>query len=192
MKFGSIFYLSLTAITLGSGFAIKGRSETKLPKIVIKSITNSTNNDLVLIDRLHPRTKPIVLPKENTVEVNIKCTQKNINCMGSLKEILAKQAQYVFKQSHELSRKNNPNEVYFHICVQLGGVNDGSGIIIGADRSIIYKFLGAGKQGGCIMSSGSLKSNPNQLEFNILISPNKYLEDEGKFGLNFVFQYKEV
>lgn len=158
----------------------------QLPKLVIKKIINNTGHDLIIIDRLSKKTKEI--PANKTAEINLQASNKNVIIQGSMKDAMAQEAQYVIKKNHGAP----DDEAYLHVTLTEGGVNDGSGMIMGKLGSVILKFLLAGKNGGCQMSTNTLKrANTSLVETAITLSLSKRALKENIFGLDAEYTLEE-
>ena len=106
-----------------------------------------------------------------------------------MKEVMAKEAQYIIKKADSA---DNTQEVYVHMNVAQGGVNDGSGIVTGRLGSIIFKFLLAGKNGGCRMSSGALENNNNSsVEVSLNLTMLKWAAANNVFALDAEYTVEE-
>ena len=110
--------------------------QSKFPTLSIKTIHNTTNYDMLFVDRL-AKDKSILLPAGKVTQVGFVANSKHkVTINGSMTDIMAQKAQYVFKKLDQNKRPELNQEVYFNLCIVLGGVNDGSGIITGTPGSL--------------------------------------------------------
>ena len=97
-------------------------------------------------------------------------SQNKVKIQGSMSAVMAKKAQYVIQKLDEAGNPEPDQEVYLNIETAPGGVNDGSGFITGRPGTTIVKFNMAGKNGGCAMSSSTLKNkNCKNVNFDLVL-----------------------
>lgn len=159
-----------------SAFLFLGLSanEPMMPQMVIKTIQNNTPYTLRLTDRFNTN-KALIIDAGQTLEANFEIIgSKNVIIQGSMRAILAEEAQFIIQKLDVAGNPVADNEAYLNLCTVPGGVNDGSGFITGTIGSIVFKFFMAGKQGGCLMSSGRLKNNScNLIEINLVLNADE-------------------
>ena len=148
----------------------------QLPDVIVANISNYTDEDLIFKDRFTGDIATI--PAAQTARVNFFLnSRKNILINGSLKDALSKEAQYIVQKVD--SYGYIIQESYLHMNALEGGINDGSGFIIGTPGTVIFKFLLAGKNGGSQMSTKKIKSTTLLLEVNVEFStPRSVIEAE--------------
>lgn len=150
-----------------------------LPNVVIRNIQNDTQEDITISDRSN-KSREILIAAGKTVDVSLKSNNNNVAIQGSMKDCMAEKAQFVIKKATDKDQ-----EVYLNVNAAQGGVNDGSGMISGRLGTIALKFLLAGKNGGCIMDSGTLKNNNcKEVDINIKLALMARAIKENKFVLS--------
>ncbi len=176
-------FIAFTLLTLVSSFSF---GATQLPKLILKSIINETGHDIVLTDTLTKKTMAIAAGA--TAQLNLPATDKNVVISGNMREIMARAAQYLIKKA---DATDNNQEVYMHMNLAQGGIDDGSGMITGKLGTIIFKFLLAGKNGGCQMGSQTLTNTQNSVAVSLKLSVLKRAQEENRFAINADYSLEE-
>lgn len=155
-------------------------------KIIINTIHNDSSYSLKLTDRLTLNSLPLTIQPGQTIQTSIDLNNaKKVVIMGNMKDIMANEAQYLIQKIEQDGTVNSNEEVYLNIHTCPGGVDDGSGIICGKVGTTVMNFLMAGKQGGCIMSSGRLPENDNATSnFKLTFFTDKYNRTVGSLEVN--------
>lgn len=149
----------------------------QLPNIVVSSISNYTDENLIFKNRFTGDN--VVIPAGQTSYINFLLNNKrNIIINGSLKDVLSKDGQYLVQTVD--SSGTIIQESYLHMSTLEGGIDDGTGIIIGAQGTTIFKFLFAGKNGGSQMSTKKIKNDATSVvEVNLeFYTPRSVIEAE--------------
>ena len=136
----------------------------QLPAVVIRNITNDTVEDITVSDRSN-KSREILIAAGKTVDINLKSNNQNVAITGNMRDEMAEKAQFVIKKATDKAQ-----EVYLNVNAAPGGVNDGSRIIMGTLGTIALKFLLAGKNGGYLMDSDTLKNNCKKVDVNIKLA----------------------
>lgn len=174
------------ALIILFSFSLIATTEQQLPKIIIRNIENNTSEDLVIIDR-NSKDKEILIAAGKTVDAKIVSNNNNVAIRGSMKDCMSEKAQFVIRQVTDKDQ-----EVYLNVNVAPGGVNDGSGIISGTLGTTALKFLVAGKNGGMMMSSDTLKNNNNKtVEMNLKLELLKWAIAKKVLALDISYQVNE-
>lgn len=183
----TLFMTGFFALTRASEKEIMPKNEhvsnVQLPKLIIKTIYNTTKYDILFVDKL-ALDKTVMLPAGKIVEVNFIANDQNVIVLnGSMAEVMGEKAQYVFKK---LDKENNPEvnqEVYFNMSMTSGGVNNGSGIVAGTFGSTVLNYYVAGKNGGCMMQSGRIDTDCQAVEFELELTINEEDVRANKFRM---------
>ncbi len=156
----------------------------QMPAIIIRSIKNNTRYDFLLLDRFNKKTALKILSGQTVDTSLITNNKNNIVLRGSMVDIMAKKAQYIFKRIDENGESVPHEEVYLNIHASAGGVDDGSGIISGTPGSVILKFFMAGSKGGCIMTSERLQNAQCKVgEFSLELGSDEDADRENVFRI---------
>lgn len=179
-------YFSLISLITLAGISSIANGMQNFPLLIIKKVTNNTATDIVLLDR-NNSNKPIAIPAQQSIDTSLNATTKNVIISGDMGTCMAQQAQY---EVQPINSKNDQG-VYIHMNLFPGGVNDGSGIIVGDEGSLVLKFLLAGKKGGMQMQSRPLKkSDAKSVEVALILSMSRFASKE-RFALEAQYTTEE-
>lgn len=190
----ALLFLAVAPIEAAQGKKHKTTSnKTKYPTILIKTVHNHTPYNLMLVDRL-ARNVSAIIPSGEKVEVALTSNGMNkVVIQGSLSDVMAKKAQYVFIKLNEQGTPEMDQEVYLNIACTPGGVNDGSNFIVGTKGSTVLEFYVAGKRGGAQIWKGPLKnSHCKSVECDLNLYLPETATEEGVFRLTIENDVQEI
>lgn len=154
-----------------------------LPKLVITKITNDTDHEILFIDT-HAKNRTVTIAAHQTAAVDLHVSTEPVK--GDVKECMAEKAQYVVRKA---GVQNNEHDVYIHMNLAPGGVDDGSGFITGTVGSAVVTFLLASAQGSCAKASQNLKENfGSYIEASLELKMPAWAKEKDVFALS--AQYK--
>lgn len=125
----------------------------KTPILLIKSLTNYTPYDLVMVDRSNNTYFHLASGYTYNSLYKIENYQKII-LDGSMLNCMEQQAQFIIGVADDEGPERG---AYFNIYVGQGGIRNGSGIMTGSKDKLSLDFFIAGTQGGCSMSTRSIQ-----------------------------------
>lgn len=181
-------------------------SSLAMPTLKIRRVENHTPFDLGLIDRIN-NTGTAISSMQGFEYTDYTITQsRNIVINGSMKDVMIDYAQFQIQSIDKNMQLTENCTSYMNICLLEGGINDGSGFITGTKGSIVLKFLFAGSNSGCVMSSGPLKlftlaanANPNnttevktQKQNSVVIDLLFYMDTKDKSCLKCEYTMHEI
>jgi hypothetical protein len=154
-----------------------------LPKLVIKKITNDTDHEILFIDT-YAKNKSVTIAAHQTAAVDLHVSTDSTK--GDMRECMAEKAQYIARKAGD---QNNEHDVYIHMNLTPGGVDDGSGFITGSLGSTVVTFLLASAQGSCAKASQNLKENfGSYIEASLELKMPTWAKEKNVFALS--AQYK--
>lgn len=168
--FKNLAIVSALMLTCFIDAAPRKKASAAMPTMAIKSIKNDTEFDLIIIDRLSKNE--ITVLAGVTFDTSLVINKKNVIINGSMIDILAEKSQFIIRKSIAGIAEAD-TEVYLQLHASEGGVDNGSGIIIGMPGTIIFNFLMAGRQGGGTMSTKRFQNNAcSTAEFDLHLFMN--------------------
>ena len=169
-------YCLLLTMLLGSCNLNFAEQPSPMPTLIINSITNYTQHDLIFYNKYNHEHLLLKAHHEYSITYPIEKTQ-NIMINGSMLDCMRENAQFQVAPVDE----NDSNcflsnyGLFLNMHITEGGINDGSNIISGQRGSFVCKSFIAGLQGGCKMSSQPIKVNK---ETNTVLIDLKFFMDE--------------
>lgn len=149
------------------------KSTSESPTLIITSIINRTPYDFMLFDRFN--NIALHVPAEYGAKFSYVIENyENIVINGSMKDCMARSAQFVLEPVNLPHNIDNPQYHYLNFCITPGGINDGSNVTVGKTGTMVAKFFGAGSNFGCSMQSIPLKNfKSNEIEIFLEFDMNQ-------------------